>query len=116
MLDLADAGMQRSLVVVGKDQNDHWTRSHGDNGSTKYSALDQIDRSNVAELEVAWIFDSLQHPDGQSGAWQYTSVMRADETADQRALSYAPIQPRHDSLDVRMRNVFTVSPPLVLTK
>jgi len=35
-----------------------WQRSHGDNGGTRYSALKQINRQNVRELEVAWIYHS----------------------------------------------------------
>jgi quinoprotein glucose dehydrogenase len=31
-----------------------WRRYSGDNGSTKYSPLSQIDRTNVARLRVAW--------------------------------------------------------------
>src|SRR5258705_11612776 len=33
-----------------------WHRSHGDNGGMRYSALDQINRQNVAKLEQAWIY------------------------------------------------------------
>jgi quinoprotein glucose dehydrogenase len=35
-----------------------WHRSHGDNGGTRYSALDQINRQNVTNLQVAWIYHS----------------------------------------------------------
>jgi quinoprotein glucose dehydrogenase len=35
-----------------------WTRSHGDAGSRRYSALAQIRRSNVRELAVAWTYHS----------------------------------------------------------
>jgi len=35
-----------------------WQRSHGDNGGTRYSALDQINRSNVTHLQVAWTYHS----------------------------------------------------------
>ncbi|MBM3883568.1 MAG: pyrrolo-quinoline quinone [Verrucomicrobia bacterium] len=33
-----------------------WQRSHGDQGGTRFSALDQISRTNVARLEVAWTY------------------------------------------------------------
>ncbi len=36
----------------------NWHRSHGDAGSTRYSLLNQINRSNVSELEVTWIYRS----------------------------------------------------------
>jgi len=35
-----------------------WHRSHGDNGGTRYSALDQINRQNVTNLRVAWSYHS----------------------------------------------------------
>src|SRR4051812_45683735 len=35
-----------------------WTRSHGDNGSRRYSSLSQITRENVRSLQVAWTYHS----------------------------------------------------------
>lgn len=35
-----------------------WQRSHGDNGGMRYSALTQINRQNVTNLEVAWTYHS----------------------------------------------------------
>lgn len=35
-----------------------WARSQGDNGSRRYSSLDQINRGNVAQLHVAWSYRS----------------------------------------------------------
>ena len=35
-----------------------WHRSHGDNGGTRFSALDQINRQNVTNLQVAWTYHS----------------------------------------------------------
>ena len=35
-----------------------WERSHGDNSGARYSALDQINRQNVTNLQVAWIYHS----------------------------------------------------------
>lgn len=35
-----------------------WQRSHGDNGGTRFSALDQINRQNVTNLQVAWTYHS----------------------------------------------------------
>jgi len=35
-----------------------WHRSMGDNGGTRYSALDQINRQNVTNLQVAWTYES----------------------------------------------------------
>ncbi|MXW35506.1 MAG: hypothetical protein F4Z60_08200, partial [Chloroflexi bacterium] len=35
-------------------QDGEWRYYGADSGSTKYSALDQIDRDNVADLQIAW--------------------------------------------------------------
>jgi quinoprotein glucose dehydrogenase len=35
-----------------------WHRSHGDNSGTRYSLLDQINRGNVTNLAIAWIYHS----------------------------------------------------------
>ncbi len=35
-----------------------WHRSHGDNGGMRYSALDQINRQTVTNLQVSWIYHS----------------------------------------------------------
>ncbi len=40
------------------DQFRTWTRSHGDNGGRRYSALDQINCGNVTNLQVAWTYHS----------------------------------------------------------
>ena len=43
---------------VDPQQFGRWTRSQGDNGSRRYSALKQINRDNVQQLEVAWVYNS----------------------------------------------------------
>jgi len=35
-----------------------WHRSHGDNGGTRFSLLNQINRQNVTNLQVAWTYHS----------------------------------------------------------
>ena len=35
-----------------------WHRSHGDNGGMRFSALDQINRQNVTNLQEAWVYHS----------------------------------------------------------
>src|SRR5690625_2357067 len=40
-----------------------WTAYNGDTGSSSYSALDQINRDTVEDLEVAWIYDSGDQDD-----------------------------------------------------
>jgi quinoprotein glucose dehydrogenase len=44
---------------------DTWHRGHGDNSSSKYSRLDQINRQNVQNLSVAWIYHA-------GGEWDST--------------------------------------------
>ena len=39
--------------------NGEWRSYGGDVGSTKYSPLDQIDRSNFKKLEIAWRWESI---------------------------------------------------------
>jgi len=41
-----------------RDRYRTWQRSHGDNGGTRFSALDQINRANVTNLQVAWTYHS----------------------------------------------------------
>ena len=40
-----------------------WTAYNGDTGSSSYSALDQINRDTVEDLEVAWIYNSGDQDD-----------------------------------------------------
>jgi len=42
-----------ALAQLGAEDGE-WRAYSGDKGSTKYSALDQINKDNVASLEVAW--------------------------------------------------------------
>ncbi len=41
-----------------------WPVWGGDRGSTRYAPLDQIDRENVGDLEVAWIWALRQFRHG----------------------------------------------------
>ena len=50
-----------------------WPVYLGDSGRSHYSPLTQIDRGNVGQLEVAWVYDSGQ-PRG-AGATMYTSPL-----------------------------------------
>jgi quinoprotein glucose dehydrogenase len=47
-------GLAALRAASSDTQNGQWRRYSADNGSTKFSALDQINRSNVAQLKVAW--------------------------------------------------------------
>lgn len=45
-------------TAVDPKNFERWTRSQGDNGARRYSALTQITKENVRDLEVAWTFRS----------------------------------------------------------
>ena len=42
-------------------QEAEWPQTGGDNGHRKYSSLNQINRRNVADLEIAWLWKSADH-------------------------------------------------------
>ena len=41
------------------ERSGEWHFFGGDSGSTKYSTLDLIDKENVANLEIAWRWESV---------------------------------------------------------
>jgi glucose dehydrogenase len=43
-----------ALSGIEADKNTEWRYYSGDNGSTKYSTLDQINKANVSTLKLAW--------------------------------------------------------------
>ncbi len=49
-----------TVTVFGQNGalNGQWRATSADGGSTRYSPLDQINRDNVGELEIAWIWKS----------------------------------------------------------
>ena len=61
--------------------NGQWRSYGGDDGSTKYAALDQIDADNLDRLEVAWQWTSpdgtvaFDNPRGRPGAFKATPLM-----------------------------------------
>ena len=67
----------------GAPTNGEWPTYGGDLGGTKYSPLDQIDRDNFDDLEIAWrwqsadAFISLDTPGG--GEWWADSQLIFDE-------------------------------------
>ncbi len=50
--------LTRTGSLIPGDYFNSWTRSHGNAMSNRYSVLRQINTSNVAKLEVAWIYRS----------------------------------------------------------
>jgi quinoprotein glucose dehydrogenase len=67
------AASPNSATTIGE-----WRYYGGDPGSTKYSTLDQINRANVAELKIAWSWDSpdrpLQQADRMLGSFAYETT------------------------------------------
>ena len=45
-----------SLKVHSRTADTAWTAVGGDKGNSRYAALDQINRTNVALLEIAWTY------------------------------------------------------------
>jgi quinoprotein glucose dehydrogenase len=61
-------GLFLLVAACGRDAADRdWPAHGGDPGHTQYSPLDQIDASNVSQLQVAWTYRSGDaSPDGRS--------------------------------------------------
>ena len=51
-----------TLVLSPRIIAQDWPSYGGDNGSQKYSILDQINPDNVSELELAWEWESVDNP------------------------------------------------------
>lgn len=62
-----------------------WTVSHGDAGARRYSALDQINRGNVARLETAWTYRS---EDGSANRATWRGIQANPVVVD--GIMYAP--------------------------
>ena len=48
-------------AVSAQTSAGEWPSYAADNASTKYSPLDQIDKDNVGDLEIAWIWKSIEY-------------------------------------------------------
>ena len=64
------------LPDIPDAQDSNWSTYLGDPGRRHYSELDQINRDNVHELEVAWVYDSGEARGG--GSTMYTSPLIID--------------------------------------
>jgi quinoprotein glucose dehydrogenase len=74
---LALAGTVVFFTGCGQDQpNPNVSTYLGDPARTHFSGLDKINRSNVASLEVAWVYDTNDYADGVST--MYTSPLVVD--------------------------------------
>jgi len=67
------------LIFAGRAEAQDWPVHGGDAGQTKFSALDQINRSNVARLQPAWEWKSGEKPypeyNSAPGPFEGTPIM-----------------------------------------
>ena len=58
---------------AGADEAGQWRQYAGDNASTKYSPLDQINRDNFEDLRIAWRWSSVDDEilNANSGLWTW---------------------------------------------
>ena len=72
-----------AVAQQGAPANGEWPTYGGDLGGTKYSPLDQIDRSNFESLAIAWRWQSadaslsIDTPDG--GEWHASAPIIFEE-------------------------------------
>src|SRR6266850_1246478 len=76
-LALVLAGLAAPLTILGAARaavaaNIDWPAYLGDKGRSLYSPLEQINRSNVAQLKVAWTYDT-----GDKGEYQANNLIVA---------------------------------------
>ena len=65
------------VSTFAKGQNVDWPSYSGDNGSSKYSALNQINTNNVSDLISAWEWlspDNLLVSDDYRIQWSYVEA------------------------------------------
>src|SRR5688572_21203807 len=63
--------------VIAAQQNDEWLAYGRDPGGERYSPLDDVTRTNVASLRIAWTFrtgDAYQPPRGRPTAFEATPL------------------------------------------
>jgi quinoprotein glucose dehydrogenase len=77
ILTLILAGLAAPLSMLGAPTmasaaNSDWPAYLGDKGRSLYSPLQQINRSNVAQLKVAWTYDT-----GDRGEYQANNLIIA---------------------------------------
>jgi quinoprotein glucose dehydrogenase len=72
---IASAFLIHSIVAQQGAKNGEWRAYSAENGSTRYSSLDLINRDNIKDLRVAWVWksDSLL-PNPQAGS-ETTPIM-----------------------------------------
>ncbi len=71
-LFFASASAQHGTPSTGE-----WRVNGGDSGSTRYSPLDQINATNVKNLQVLWRWKAQNMGPAPQGAWEVTPLMVA---------------------------------------
>ena len=62
-------------ACTGREPNTDWRVTGGDPGNSRFSSLDQINTTNVAQLKVAWIFHTGDLAQGAPGEIQATPIV-----------------------------------------
>jgi quinoprotein glucose dehydrogenase len=76
-LPLAAAVFLATAISVTGQQNGEWLAYGRDPGGERYSPLEDVNRSNVAALQIAWTFrtgDAYQPPRGRPTAFEATPL------------------------------------------
>jgi quinoprotein glucose dehydrogenase len=74
-LIIAALSLTPLLAQQGAPANGEWRVNGGDTGSTRYSPLDQINASNVKNLQVVWRWKAQNMGPTPQGAWEVTPLM-----------------------------------------
>src|ERR1700743_354022 len=78
-LTLAAAALAMSLTPAfgqhGTPASGEWRVNGGDSGSTRYSPLDQINATNVKNLQVVWRWKAQNMGPAPQAAWEVTPLM-----------------------------------------
>jgi quinate dehydrogenase (quinone) len=57
----------KRVPVMPEHEQKNWASYGNDQGGTRFAALDQINRDNIDELDVAWIFHTGDIPESPTG-------------------------------------------------
>lgn len=72
---LAVGSLAPARAQEGTPADGEWRVNGGDTGSTRYSPLDQINASNVSNLEVVWRWKAQNMGPRPQTAWEVTPLM-----------------------------------------
>jgi quinoprotein glucose dehydrogenase len=75
MAAFASLSLAPAFAQYGTQANGEWRVNGGDSGSTRYSPLDQINATNVKNLQVVWRWKAQNMGPAPQGAWEVTPLM-----------------------------------------